>query len=355
MTSTLADPIRVLHICPELPTPGSPGSMAPTQRQIDSLRRFGVETQVIDMRGIPKLKYLTALPRIRKAARRVDVVHAHFGFCGWLARLATATMRLRPPLVMSFMGDDLLGTPRDDGSLETSSVWFAKINIGFAKRVQYCIVKSAEMAERLAPVPATIIPNGVDLETFVPMAKGQARQELNCTEAGPLILFPGNPDNPRKGYALARQAVAEAEKRLGQSITMKALWGIQPDAVPLWMNACDAMLMTSFVEGSPNVVKEALACNTPVIGVPVGDVPEMLDGVTGSACCPRDSEALGEAIARQIETGAWCDGRAALQRRGLSVDRVAERVLEVYRTVLASDSTAFARNHNAPTKRTASA
>ena len=85
--------MRVLMICPELPRTDRPGSMAPCARQIQSLRELGLSIDVVDMRGIPKLKYLQLLPRIRRLARQVDVVHAHFGYCGWLARLAPADSR----------------------------------------------------------------------------------------------------------------------------------------------------------------------------------------------------------------------------------------------------------------------
>ena len=161
--------LSVLHVCPELPRADNPGSMAPAARQIDSLRDIGVKTEVIDMQGIPKLKYLQAIPRIRRVARNVDVIHAHFGYCGWLVWIATRFMRSRPRLVMSFMGDDLLGTPRADGSLEWPSRVQARINKSFANRFDQVIVKSKEMAGVIAPCASTVIANGVDTETFKPI------------------------------------------------------------------------------------------------------------------------------------------------------------------------------------------
>jgi glycosyltransferase involved in cell wall biosynthesis len=100
------------------------------------------------------------------------------------------------------------------------------------------------------------------------------------------------------------------------------------------MNACDAMLLTSLIEGSPNVVKEAMACNLPVVAVPVGDVPELLAGVPGYIVCPRDAQQLGDALAHVLASPPQAAGRAALEQKGLDLASVARRVLAVYACVL---------------------
>ena len=322
--------LNVLHVCPELPREDCPGSMAPAARQIDSLTDAGVKTQVVDMRGIPKLKYLQAIPRIRRIARDVDVIHSHFGYCGWLSWIATRAMRSRPKLVMSFMGDDLLGTPIADGSLTWTSRVQARINKSFANRFDKVIVKSQEMAGVIAPCKSTVVANGVDMETFQPMSRDEARKRLNLPLDRKQILFPGNPENPRKGHLLAAAAVKVAVQQLDEPIDLVPLWNVDPDDVAIYMNACDAMLMMSFIEGSPNVVKEGLACDLPVIGVQVGDVPEMLDGISGCVVCPRDAEVIGQRLAEQLQSETICNGRAVLQDRGLDLASVAQRVLSIY-------------------------
>ncbi|MDP8924340.1 MAG: glycosyltransferase family 4 protein [Chloroflexota bacterium] len=100
------------------------------------------------------------------------------------------------------------------------------------------------------------------------------------------------------------------------------------------MNACDVLLMTSLWEGSPNVVKEAMACDVPIVSVPVGDVPELLDGVEGCAVRPRDPRALGDALVEVLARREHPPTRAALVRKGLAMESVARRVLGIYRDVL---------------------
>jgi glycosyltransferase involved in cell wall biosynthesis len=330
-THTANSKIRVLMVCPKLPTADVPGSMAPTARQIDSLRDFGVETTTHDMQGIPKLKYLQAIPRIWQLSRSVDLVHAHFGYCGWLAQVAW-----RRPLVISFMGDDLLGTPINErGDLERLSRVMVQANRRLAHRADAVIVKSREMAQVLAPTVATVIPNGVDLDIFRPLDRREAREVLDLPQDRKLVLFPGNPANPRKGYSLARAAVDLAAKQLGATVELVPLWGVAPDDVPRMMNACEVMLMTSLIEGSPNVVKEGMACNLPVVGVPVGDVHELLEDVSGCVPCQRNADEIAHHLVRLLTTTISCAGREAIVARQLDLPGVARRVRAIYDNVLA--------------------
>lgn len=326
--------MRVLMICPELPRSATPGSMAATARQFESIHQLGLTTDVVDMYGIPKLKYLQVIPRVRRLARQADLIHAHFGYCGWLGYLAPMLSRSKAPLVISFMGDDLLGTPYDaDGNLEWFSKQMVRSNILLAKKVAQVIVKSQEMADVLAPTPATVIPNGVDTATFQAVDRVQSRRELGLPEDRKLVLFPGDPSNPRKGHRLASAAIAVASGRLGGEIDLVPLWGVKPNQVAVYMNACDAMVMTSLIEGSPNVVKEAMACNLPIVGVPVGDVQQLLDGVEGCEFCVRDPEVVGAAIVRALAAPS-CGGRDAILSRGLDLESVARRVVGVYEQAL---------------------
>src|SRR5205085_3572256 len=146
---------------------------------------------------------------------------------------------------------------------------------------------------------------------------------------------PGCPDLPRKGFALANAAVAHASAQMGEPLELVSLWGVAPDRVALFMNACDVMVLTSYVEGSPNVVKEAMACNLPIVSVPVGDVPERLAGVAGCMICPHDPVALGDALLQVLRDGRRTTGRCALQAMGLDQDAVARKILAIYEDVLA--------------------
>ena len=328
----------VLMVCPELPSADNPGSMAPAARQIESLAPLGIESKIVDMRGIPKLKYLQAIPRIRKCASDVDLVHAHFGFCAWLAYLAQAPNWNSKPLVISFMGDDLLGTPYNEaGDLEWFSKVMARWNTRLSKKAVAVITKSREMAD-LLPVEATVIPNGVDIEIFKPVNRDLACEALQVNASETRVLFPGNPDNPRKRFKLAKSAVELAQEKLGRELTLVPLWNVSPDEVPKLMNSCDAMLMTSLIEGSPNVVKEAMACDLPVIGVPVGDVHEMLLDVKGCYRTSAQPKDIADKLVQLLKSERVTNGRETILNRGLDLSSVARRVVDVYASVLSSNN-----------------
>jgi glycosyltransferase involved in cell wall biosynthesis len=325
--------LKVLCITPRMPTSDKPGSMAPALRQIESLRKLGIEVIVQDMKGIPVVKYGPAVPRMWTKLNQVDLIHAHFGYCGWIAR-----MQWKRPVVLSFMGDDLLGTPTSSGSLTLLSRFMVQCNRSLARRVDQVIVKSREMAQVISPTSCHIIPNGVDLELFRPMAKDEAKSRLGLDSQKLYLLFPGDPSNPRKGYQLAKAATEETQRLTGLPIEILTLWGRQPDEVPWCMNACEAMWMTSLIEGSPNVVKEAMGCNLSVVGVPVGDVAELLDGVQGYFVCERDPLQLAKAMACVLQANLQVKGREALIKLGLSLEQVALRIRNVYmRSLTPSD------------------
>jgi glycosyltransferase involved in cell wall biosynthesis len=333
--------MRVLTITSELPTPTRPGSMAPVLRQIQSLRCVGASVKVLEIKGSSKFKYLEALPRVWALARSVDIIHAHYGFCGWIGRA-----QVNKPVVVSFMGDDLLGTPDADGRKTRLSYLIVTADRWLARGVDAVIVKSEEMAAIVAPVKAHVIPNGIDLQAFRPMDTRKARAALGWPERKRYVLFPSSPDIPRKGFALARDVVNRASIRVNEPLELISLWGVALDKVPLYMNASEAMLLTSFWEGSPNVVKEAMACDLPVVSVPVGDIPELLSGLDGCAICPRESEPLAQALAAVLSRHHRTEGRCALKRKGLDLDSVARKVLNVYEEVLRkSRYVRHCRNH----------
>ena len=323
--------MRVVMICPELPSDSNPGSMAPAKRQFESLSALGIDVQVFDMKGPRVVKYGTAIPKLRKLIGKADLVHAHFGYCGWLGLLARTISSQKPPMVMSFMGDDLLGTPYNaQGDLEWSSLRAVKLNISLAPKYDEIIVKSHEMAKVLGTLRCSVIPNGVDTTVFRPGDKSHARQKLGIPIEARVALFPGNTENPRKGFALAERTISNLKESYGQDVQLLPLWGVPPDQVPTLMTASDFMFMTSLIEGSPNVVKEAMACDLPIVGVDVGDVAELLEDEPSSSVCERDPEQLAAACNKLIVEGSQSQGRQRLFELGLDLPSVARRIQAVY-------------------------
>jgi glycosyltransferase involved in cell wall biosynthesis len=209
--------------------------------------------------------------------------------------------------------------------------WQARVS-WFVARVTTPIFVSREGARRLGCANAAVIPAGIDPERFRPRSASEARAALGWSHRGPLILLPGSRANVRKGAELF-DAVVQEVRCSAPDVESVTLEGFRREQVADVMNAVDVTLMTSHSEGSPVAIKESLACMTPVVSVPVGDLPEILADLPGCAVVPRDAPALATAVLAALDAG----GDPALRRRALlfSGRRLAERTVALYESVLA--------------------
>ncbi|MGI8801058.1 MAG: glycosyltransferase [Solirubrobacteraceae bacterium] len=324
--------MRVLFVTNMWPEEERPWYGTFVRAQAQSLRDLGVEVDPLAIRGYAsRWAYLSAAGvMVRLPRGRYDVIHAHYGHAGVVARLRPGT-----PLVVSYCGDDLLGTVDAAGRVTRRSALEAAVFRRLAHVASATVTKSEQMAQRL---PAScrgrnrVIPNGVDLERFRPVARERARALLGWTGSEPVVLFVGDPAVAVKNHPLARAAV----ERLRDSVPdarLHVVCRVAPAEIPVLMSAADALLVTSRSEGSPNVVKEAMASELPVVSTPVGDVEERLDGVAGCFVRPGEPGALAAALAAALRHGRAPEARRAVAP--WSAGAVARRILGVYEDILA--------------------
>ncbi|MFA9504140.1 glycosyltransferase [Natrinema sp. H-ect1] len=256
--------------------------------------------------------YVRTVPRVvRKAAAGYDLIHAHYGLTAPLALAGLGT-----PTVLSLWGSDVHGP-------------VAPISKAAAPFCDAVVVMSERMREALGR-ECTVIPDGVDLERFRPEPQARAKARVGWDDEGRDILFPYPPARGVKNHPRAERIVSVVDNLREEPVRLRTVHGVDHDAVADYMNAADALLLTSDSEGSPNSVKEALACNLPVVATDVGDVPERLAGVDPSVVATSDEE-LVEGLLAVLERGERSNGRAAA--REVSIDRTADRLLEVYERV----------------------
>jgi glycosyltransferase involved in cell wall biosynthesis len=324
------------------PVPDQPAYGSFVASQVESLRRLGVDTDVIFVDGRKtRVNYARSIRTVNDALKRkrYDLIHAHYGLTGWVGRFQT-----RLPLVVSFCGDDLLGTPRPRRLFHGTTRRLPRTAMSLAivgashlleAIASGIIVKSEEMRNRLL-LPASrrrahVIPNGVDLDRMAIISRETARAELGLDPHRRYVLFPHTAYNIRKRLDLAEAAMTHL-RTLRSDAELLVVYHQPPEKMPLYYGAANALLLTSEWEGSPNVVKEALACALPVVSVPTGDVAERLAGLEDCAMCPRDPVALGEALHRIVDRPRSQALRDAVSR--LDLASVAERVVGVYDEVL---------------------
>lgn len=325
--------MRVLMITTEYPTLEHPGRGIFVKRQVEALRDLGIEIDVLafSSRANP-LNYFKAWLKLRRmmSHHRYHLIHAQFGHSGLVART-----QFRLPVVITFRGDDLQGIVGKNGRYTLKGAFFVALSQVLSRITQRVIVVSERLGQKLPRHDYEIIPSGLDLNLFCPMPCVEARRLLHWNLDKRIVLFASLKDDPVKRYRLAVAAIDLVRESLGDQLEFKVANGIAPGQMPLYLNACDVLLLTSRHEGSPNVVKEALACNLPVVAVDVGDVAERLAGVSPSAICEADPPALAEALIEILRNRGRSNGREAVME--LAEPLLAQRVIEVYHKALKID------------------
>lgn len=297
MTSLAPPPIRVLVITNVYPDAGSPGTPS-VQDQVEALGELGVEVELLRIKKGRLASFLGAAWQIFKLnfqKKRFDLVHTFFGHSAFLARL-----QWRYPIVATYLGSDLLGTGKvnwRDGLIgRTSLLW-----------VSQAITMSDEMKAVTNRAETQVIPFGINTRIFYPRAREQARQELGLPLQSKLVLFPWDPQRTEKRFSLVQQAL-DILHQTDPSIQVIALHGQPRERIAQYMNACDVLVLTSLYEGSPVAVREAMACNLPVVAVDVGDVAGMISGTTGCYLVPPTAPAVADKLALVLKSQKRTNG-----------------------------------------------
>jgi glycosyltransferase involved in cell wall biosynthesis len=296
------------------------------QRQLHALEEFGVRSDVVSPRkqypddpqdtSRAPLDYLLMYPKIMKTQlKNYDLVHANYGLIS-----PFAIGQFHRPIVLSLWGSDLYGP------IEPLVQLSAKLADGV-------IVMNQGMQERLR-TDSTVIPHGIDFDLFNPINKAEARRELNWHSNKKHVLFPYPKSRELKNYSLALEVVKGANTRIDAPIRLHRVYGEPPERMPVYMSGADVLLMTSKREGSPNSIKEALVCNLPIVSTDVGDVSERVDGVSHSYI-GRNQKQLVEKLISVLEAEERTNGRS--QSKELRLDRMAKRILNLYRKTISNN------------------
>lgn len=319
-------PYRILMVTGIYPTEKRPHAGTFIKSQVDSLIEAGLEVEVIHPKPGPMpLRYAAAAVQVflKTLKGDFDIVHGHYGLWVLAARMQWTT-----PVVASFLGDDLLGTPTTGGGFSKKSKLVIYVSRWLCRHVSQVIVKSEEMKKAtLTEKNVFVIPNGVDFALFRPLPRSEARAALGWDQHRTYVLFANDPQIPRKNFALARAAIERLEAR-GIAAELVVANGLAQTKVAQYINASNVLLLPSLIEGSPNVVKETMACNVPVVATNVGDVAEVIDHTAGCNVCSFDSSALAAALEVAIRHTGPTTGRNAIRHLDRRV--VAQKVIAVY-------------------------
>ena len=303
---------RVLVVTNMYPDAQNPDFGTFVYEQVEGLQARGLNVDVLVVGGKRrKLSYVDGARRFRRQLRahRYDLVHAHYVFSGIVARLQKSC-----PLLVSFHGAaEMVG-------------WVGALCRALAPLADAVTVTSQEHKAQLGRRDAHVLPCGVDLDLFVPMTQEKARQLLGLPLDGRLVLFVGIV-RPEKRLDVIEAAV-EILKDEDAGVELMVVTGAPHERIPLYMNACDVLALASDYEGSPVVIKEAMACNLPVVSVDVGDVARVIESTEGCYVCRRDPADMAQKLAMALASGQRTDGRRAVQH--LALNATLENLLRIY-------------------------
>ena len=286
------------------------------QSQYDSLEKEGLEMLLYPVVGHGWKGYLHNFRKLRRLIlkEKPDVVHAHYSSCGYL--VALAAMGQKTKKVVSILGS----FPTESRKLK-----FVRFCVDHVWHVT--IVKSERTRAQLdRDLP--VVPNGVDLDLFPLMVQQVAREKVGFSRDDKYVIFVSDPSRPEKQYGLAEAAV---ERLKDDHVRLVPVFNKPHSEIVEFMCAADALIMTSSNEGSPNVIKEAMACNCPIVVTDVGDVRWVTEGVDGTYVSNTYEPAeLAGLLEKALGFGARTRGRERIVDLGLTSGMVAQKLMRIY-------------------------
>jgi len=311
--------MRVLVVMNFGPDPATPQRGRWVVDQVEALKSGGLEVELFTFQP-GRNNYLPAIRAIRRRLRSTDydLVHAHYGLAGWCALLAGAS-----PLIVTFHGTDV--RHRIVGPLSRRLSRHIALTAG-ASRALFTS-EAGRPGLPLEPGHNAVLPCGADLSRFGPLDRGEARRRLGLEPGSPCLFFPADPGRPEKRFDRA----GEVADRTGATLLTGG--GIDPGDMSLWINAANAVLVTSDYEGFGLACLESLACDVPVISTPVGIAPHVLGGLRNSLCADFDPREWSDfAAGLLVEDDPRTPGRPRAE--SLSARRMADRVALAYGEML---------------------
>lgn len=301
------------------------------KEQGDSLKSEGIHVDYYPVKGKGLMGYIKAGFKLRKQLQQknYNLIHAHFTYSGWTALIGAAG---RMPVVLSLMGSDANGEYKGRNKIVLSSRVSSFLTWLIQPFVKAIISKSDNIEESVyRKNKSFIIPNGVNMQKFQPLLLQHNNYTFTATEKKK-VLFLGSKTKSGKNFPLAEAAIQQLD-----NVELVCPYPVNHSDVPKYLNEADVLVFPSFMEGSPNVIKEAMACNCPIVSTDVGDVKWVLGETKGCYIASFDPQDFATKIKQAIDAPSVnrrTNGRQRIMELGLDQETVAKRIKEVYQKAL---------------------
>jgi glycosyltransferase involved in cell wall biosynthesis len=336
--------VRILNVTNMYPAEGLPFYGTFVREHVEGLRKKGVEVETFFTNPVSsRAAYVARIPALRRmvAGGRFDVVHAQHTFC--VHQLRLAARRVPAPTVLTCHEAEIFvepGDPNPEASGAKRFVYSRDLKRRAMNWVDYLVSVEESLPRRVGYRRGyDVIAPGVDMDLFRPAERDASRERLGWDRDGSVVLFPASPGRSfQKGYDLFERAA----ELLPDDIRVVTGGRIAHEDMPVYMNAADVVVQTSRFEASPMVIKEAMACNRPVVSTDVGDVVAIFGGVPGHYLTGGDARSVAAAIGDALGGVAVTEGRRRLEHLRLSLDDTADKYIALYERILKGPAHALA-------------
>ena len=324
--------MKVLVLTNMYPHEGDPSCGIFVKDQVDALRREGVKVDVLSINARSnKLSYVSGIVQFIRRCRRnkYDLIHAQHTFCG-----ALALLQRKIPVILTFHEGEASATLKMKSRQIIRKphkflVFSFSLKKSIVELVDEVIFVAGRFKELFGTNKGVVIPCGIDLRLFRPISSKLVRSKLTLSNGRRIVLFPSCSRVIGKRFDMAQEAV-RIVKEAGIDVDLISLNRIPHNKVPLYMNASDIMLFTSDYEASPTVIKEAMACNVPIVSTDVGDIKEIIGNTGGCFICKREPKDVALKIKMALNWRKRTDGRERIEKLGLGLEQTAQRIIKVY-------------------------
>jgi glycosyltransferase involved in cell wall biosynthesis len=307
---------------------GKPGAVV--KNQADSLQSSGISIDFFLVKEKGLLGYIKAGVKLGSFLKNnhYDIIHAHYTLSGWSAVIGSGKL----PVILSLMGSDTYGDIIAPNKAAFKSKYLTLLTYLIQPCVKKLISKSPNIEKFVwQKKKSVIIPNGIDTEKFKPSEV--LKKDLGLNEKKKHVLFLGDRNSIRKNYQLVKKAFNYLKN---QNVELLNPYPVSHEQIPKYLNAVDLLIHPSLAEGSPNLVKEAMACNCPVVSTDVGDIRWLFGNESGHYICdfdPQDVSAKIEQALSFIEKNDRTNGRSRIIELGLDATSIAEKLKCIYAEV----------------------
>lgn len=291
------------------------------EEQTSALAKIGIESVYHLIEGKGMMAYVKDIVKLVRDIRRVqpDVIHAHYGLSGFYTCMVVRLMRLahKLPVVITYHGSDI-NNPK-----------VRKLSQGAIRMAAFNIFVSPKMKDMVSVEEnSAVIPCGIDWDDWPDISREEARKQMGLEQGKKYVLFCSDFQTEVKNPKLAKEAISKLN-----GVELIELKGYTRVEVNKLMHAVDVCLMTSKTEGSPQFIKEAMACGCPIVSTHVGDTEYVIGNTEG--CYFTDNNV--EDCAKQLMSALYfaemrnrSTGRQRMEKLGYSNDLVAQKIKAIY-------------------------